>query len=148
MASNKGIIIRANLLFIGAITLCSFLPVILLGLGSLAIENYASFSTFCQNSVSVILILLYTLPIWAGMGILSFLTDLFVIPLQLRVNRFTTTEWFILMLVPIWPLVDNFSLEFPSRWVGYIYFILISFSLLYLKNRYLIKRGVIIDPVS
>ncbi|PRY28178.1 hypothetical protein CLV58_13035 [Spirosoma oryzae] len=82
------------------------------------------------------------------MGILSFLIDLFLIPLQLRFNRFMATEWFILMLVPIWPLVDNFSLEFPSRWVGYIYFILIAFPVLYLKNRYLIKRGVITDYVA
>lgn len=141
MGANKRIFVKASIRFIITLILGFLIPFPIIGI-ILSLLNQST--TFDPSLVfGPLLALVYATPIWLGISLLGFFTDLKIVSSEISLKRFTVTEWLISILVPIYPLIENFSLESPSRWLVYFYFIALSLFSFYLKGRYLVKRGVI-----
>ncbi|CAN5201501.1 hypothetical protein BH09BAC4_BH09BAC4_37560 [soil metagenome] len=142
MTSNKLTLWKANLLFFIAIILG-----ILVGI-PIVLISYTGLSMFSQDTFYASpIILVYTSPIWLGVSILGFLTDLIIVPMRVNLERYLVVEWLVSVLACIWPIIDNFSLNLPERWAFYIYFILLAFPCFYLKARYLARKGTSFNSI-
>lgn len=141
MEVNKSTLGKASIRFLITLILGFLIPVPIIGV-ILTLLNQST--TFDPSLIfGPLLALVYVTPIWLGISLLGFLTDLAIASSEISIKRFVVTEWLISIIVPIYPLVENFSLESPSRWLVYFYFILLSLFSFYLKGRYLVRRGVI-----
>ncbi|WP_461074049.1 hypothetical protein [Spirosoma horti] len=146
MTGYKRTLWRANTLFLMAIILGIVVPIP----AAVLIDQllHAGFTTSSHDTLLASpLILVYTSPIWFGICLLGYLTDLIIVPQRLSFKRYLIVEWLIGILVPLWPIIDNFSLSLLERSAIYIYFIPLAFLCFYLKARYLSKKGSMLNSV-
>jgi hypothetical protein len=146
MTTHKGTLWKANIRFFIAIILGIVIPISTVAFIDSLLHAGLTASSYDTLFASPV-ILIYTSPIWFGICLLGFLTDLIIMPQGVSFKRYLVVEWLISILVPIWPIIDNFSLNSPERWALYIYFILLAFLCFYLKARYLIRKGSICKSV-
>lgn len=141
MEGNKYVFGKASIRFLITLILGFLIPIPIIGIIMAPFDTTTAFDP--SLLFGPLLALIYTAPIWLAISLLGFLTDLAIVSSEMSLKRFIMTEWLISIIVPIYPLVENFSVEFPSRWLVYFYFILLSLFSFYLKGRYLVKKGVI-----
>lgn len=141
MENNRLTLGKASFCFVVTLILGVLIPIPVIGVFFTLLHQSTKFDT--SLFFAPLLVLLYTIPIWLGMSLLGFLTDLIIVSSEISLRNFVLTEWLISIIISIWPIINNFSLEVPSRCFIYLYFIPLSLLSFYLKGKYLVRKGVI-----
>jgi hypothetical protein len=146
MKSNRYVFGKASIRFLITLILGFLIPVPVVGIIMAPFDPSTAFDP--SLLFGPLLGLIYTIPIWFGMSLLGFFTDLMIVSSEISLKRFIVIEWLISIVIPIWPIIENFSFEFPSRWLVYFYFVLLSLFSFYLKGKYLVRKGVISSVIA